>query len=163
MSHYTVNGDQQRPSMRRKSSAQNLLSSFTKSSNNSSSNNNNNTAPGASSSSNGGNAVSNSNAAPPPPQLPTPINTSAILSAGMQYAGASATPTASTPHGKDWDAQSLHSDTVAGSTLGSVGSPLIAQGTSVESLRPLVQKRIVTLTYLRNVHEGCDAFASTFG
>lgn len=72
----------------------------------------------------------------------------------MQYAGASATPTASTPHGKDWDAQSLHSDTVAGSTLGSVGSPLIAQGTSVESLRPLVQKRIVTLTYLRNVHEG---------
>ncbi|KAF8652696.1 hypothetical protein AX16_004200 [Volvariella volvacea WC 439] len=119
--------DQQRPAMRRKSSAQNLLSSF----------------------------KPNSQSTP----IPAPLNVNAtgtISSAtGLSFASAAtaATPTASTPFAKDWDAQSLHSDTVP-STL-TVGSPSLGpQGTSVEYLRDLVQKRIITLTYLRNVHEG---------
>jgi hypothetical protein len=48
----------------------------------------------------------------------------------------------------------LHSDNV-GSSLGGAVSPQIGQGMSVEILRELVQKRILTLTYIRNIHEGC--------
>jgi hypothetical protein len=34
-------------------------------------------------------------------------------------------------------------------------SPQLGQGMSVEYLRELVQKRMITLTYIRNIHEGC--------
>ena len=68
---------------------------------------------------------------------------------GSQFATAS-TPTAPTmPLPRDWDVQSGSSDPSSGAN----GS--LAQGTSVEMLRELVKKRIITLTYLRNVHEGC--------
>lgn len=52
------------------------------------------------------------------------------------------TPIATTPLARDYDSQSLHSEP---------GPP---QGTSVEHLRDLCNKRIVTLNYLRMVHEG---------
>ena len=61
-----------------------------------------------------------------------------------------------TPPPREWDAQSLLSD-AAGPFLpppsgaGAGNSP----GTTVEYLRDLVQKRIITLTYMRNVHDGC--------
>ncbi|KAG2124518.1 hypothetical protein BD769DRAFT_1467442 [Suillus cothurnatus] len=65
------------------------------------------------------------------------------------------TPTAITASGREWDGQSVHSDTLSSNaTLVGNGTPVIAQGTSVEYLRDLVQKRIITLTYMRNVHEG---------
>ncbi|KAH9170775.1 hypothetical protein EDB89DRAFT_1975792 [Lactarius sanguifluus] len=57
---------------------------------------------------------------------------------------------------REWDAQSMLADSpspfpppVAGAAPG-VGSP----GATVEYLRDLVQKRIITLTYMRNVHDG---------
>lgn len=83
----------------------------------------------------------------------TPSATGAASSTnGLPYASAS-TPTATGPMGgRDMDAQSLHSDTVA--AMGA-GSPALGPGTSVEYLRDLVQKRIITLTYIRNIHEGC--------
>ncbi|KAJ7677215.1 hypothetical protein B0H17DRAFT_945085 [Mycena rosella] len=62
-----------------------------------------------------------------------------------------ATPTASTPIPKEFDTQSLYSDTT---TLNNPQGPAGPQGTSVEYLRDLVQKRIITLTYVRNIHEG---------
>lgn len=56
---------------------------------------------------------------------------------------------------REWDGQSVHSDTLSSAAALVVnGTPVIAQGTSVEYLRDLVQKRIVTLTYMRTVHEG---------
>ena len=71
----------------------------------------------------------------------------------------SATPTPSTVAiGRDWDSQSLYSDS-AGSTATTNNSGVgTFQGTSVEYLRDLVQKRIVTLTYMRNTHEGSVIF-----
>ncbi|KAI0692209.1 hypothetical protein BC835DRAFT_1278059 [Cytidiella melzeri] len=54
-----------------------------------------------------------------------------------------------TPMAREWDAQSLYSDAVP-----AVNGATTPQGTSVEILRELVKKRIITLTYLRNVHEG---------
>jgi hypothetical protein len=54
-----------------------------------------------------------------------------------------------TPMTREWDAQSLYSDTVP-----PVNGASTPQGTTVEILRELVRKRIITLTYLRNVHEG---------
>ncbi|KAK1223211.1 hypothetical protein PQX77_013910 [Marasmius sp. AFHP31] len=66
---------------------------------------------------------------PPPPTLPQ-------------------TPTTANPMsgGREWDAQSLHSD--------SLPTPGATQSTSDEYLRDLIQKRILTLTYIRNIHEG---------
>jgi hypothetical protein len=62
------------------------------------------------------------------------------------------TPTVFTPVPKEFsDTQSLYSDTT---TLNNPQGPAAPQGTSVEYLRDLVQKRIITLTYLRNIHEG---------
>ncbi|KAF8911184.1 hypothetical protein CPB84DRAFT_1922512 [Gymnopilus junonius] len=116
---------EQRPTMRRKSSAQNLLSSFKSSSS------------------------SSAHSVPPPLNL---ASTSAMNSTQLSFA-AVATPTATTPLPREWDAQSLHSDTVASSMAGAQSPPL-NQGTSVEYLRDLVQKRIITLTYIRNIHEG---------
>lgn len=59
------------------------------------------------------------------------------------------TPVATTPLAREWDSTSLYSDTAPPSTL--------AQGTSVEYLRDLVQKRIITLNYIRDIHEGYAA------
>jgi hypothetical protein len=70
------------------------------------------------------------------------------------------TPTAMfTPmtQNKEWDSQSVVSDPLP--------PPPIAQGqfvNGVDYIRDLVQKRIVTMTYLRNVHEGCASSRSSF-
>ena len=90
----------------------------------------------------------------PPPNGPAP--TGSISSAtGAAYAAAVQTPTTSVTPGREWDGLSVHSDTLPSTaTLVANGAPTVAQGTSVEYLRDLVQKRIVTLTYMRNVHEG---------
>ncbi|KAI8999053.1 hypothetical protein BD414DRAFT_533850 [Trametes punicea] len=119
----------QRPAMRRKSSAQNLLSTFKSSS-----------------------ASSGSAGAAPPSSFPTGAMPN---TAGLPYASA-ATPTTATMN-REWDVQSLQSEGMGSSagtsSIASNGNPL-AQGTSLEMLRELVKKRIITLTYLRNVHEG---------
>ncbi|KAF8894710.1 hypothetical protein BD779DRAFT_1502529 [Infundibulicybe gibba] len=126
MSHFTV--EQPRPTMRRKSSAQNLLSSFKSGSSNSST----------------------------PAPLTIIPGTASSFATGLSFsaAGGATTPTATTAIGRDWDAQSLHSDTITPAGIGGATSPALGQGTSVEYLRDLVQKRIITLTYIRNVHEG---------
>ncbi|KAF8638849.1 hypothetical protein AX17_001907 [Amanita inopinata Kibby_2008] len=117
-----------RPTMRRKSSAQNLLSSFKSS----------------------GSSAS--------PSFPAPIavgtgSLSAATGFALAAAAQTSTPTASTPPTRDWDAQSLHSDGVSNSLAGA-GSPPLVQGTSVDILRELIHKRIITLTYIRSIHEG---------
>ena len=114
----------QRPGMRRKSSAQNLLTSFKPPTN---------------------------NQIPPPLNLaPSTGGSSGTLSFSSVGAGG-ATPLASTPVPKtEWDSQSMHSETLTGAQSPQLG----AQGTSVEYLRELVMKRIITLTYLRNIHDG---------
>ncbi|KAF8162876.1 hypothetical protein B0H34DRAFT_298434 [Crassisporium funariophilum] len=84
--------------------------------------------------------------------VPPPLNLAAASVTTLSFSSA-ATPTATTPNVREWDAQSLHSDTV-GSSMAGAQSPPLGQGTSVEYLRDLVQKRIITLTYLRNIHEG---------
>lgn len=68
-------------------------------------------------------------------------------------------PTVQTPtagaSSREWDAQSLHSDSMpSASGHGGVTSPALGQGASVEYLRDLIQKRIITLTYLRSIFEG---------
>lgn len=82
-----------------------------------------------------------------------PVNiasSSAASSSGVPYSPPNGnTPVSTTPLAREWDAQSMHSD-----GLGGAGSPALTQGTSVEYLRDLVQKRIITLTYIRNIHEG---------
>lgn len=117
--------ERDRPGMRRKSSAQNLLSSFKS----------NNTSQPQGQTTSGGSISS-------PPGIP------AYASAGIP------TPTATVFNPGSFvsreDAQSLHSD----STLVNGAGPALSTGTSVEYLRDLVQKRIITLTYMRNVHEG---------
>lgn len=82
-----------------------------------------------------------------------PISTTGTVSSatGLSFA-TTGTPVSTTPMGREWDAQSLHSDSVAPSVMGT--SPALGQGTSVEYMRDLVQKRIITLTYMRNIHEG---------
>ncbi|KAG2114815.1 uncharacterized protein F5147DRAFT_433129 [Suillus discolor] len=77
------------------------------------------------------------------------------ISSATSVAYTVSTPTAISTSGREWDGQSVHSDTLSSSaTLVGNGTPVVAQGTSVEYLRDLVQKRIITLTYMRNVHEG---------
>lgn len=117
-----------RPMMRRKSSAQNLLSNFKSNSNTSS-------VPGPS--------LSQGYVTIPP----------------RADVGASGVPTPTTATmPRDWDSQSLQSESMmsATSTLNQNGTPVTPQGTSVEYLRDLVTKRMITLTYMRNVHEGCE-------
>jgi hypothetical protein len=90
----------------------------------------------------------------PPASGPTPGG-SISSATGAAYAAAVQTPTATVSPGREWDGQSVQSDSLSSTaTLVANGTPAIAQGTSVEYLRDLVQKRIVTLTYMRNVHEG---------
>ncbi|KZV70782.1 hypothetical protein PENSPDRAFT_685213 [Peniophora sp. CONT] len=119
--------DPPRPSMRRKSSAQNLLSTFNKS-----------TQPGAASGS----------TTPSVPHYPIPTAPPSSFTSA-----ASSIITASTPTAREWDAQSLHSDGTASTAAPSAGGQPFTQA-SVEYLRDMVQKRIITLTYMRNVHEG---------
>jgi hypothetical protein len=57
--------------------------------------------------------------------------------------------------GRDWEMQTPPGAISTGGTLIAGSSPVIgSQGTTVEYLRDLVQKRIITLTYIRNIHEG---------
>ena len=92
-------------------------------------------------------STSSSGSAAPQSLNPTP----SLASNATNLSFAATTTTA--PQAREWDAQSLHSDTV-GSTMAGAQSPLLAPGTSVEYLRDLVQKRIITLTYIRQLHEG---------
>ena len=86
---------------------------------------------------------------------------------------------AATPTAREWDSQSLHTDsTTAAAAAAAVGATLSgpgmflppvgnggvvgggasnSPGATIEYLRDLVQKRIITLTYTRNVHDGCVA------
>ncbi|KAL1744210.1 hypothetical protein HDZ31DRAFT_39215 [Schizophyllum fasciatum] len=126
MSQFTVPVDPtSRPSMRRKSSAQNLLSSF----------------------------KATPTSQPGPSSATTPVVPASIVPASMNSVyPAVATPTAGASS-REWDAQSLHSDPSA-SGHGGVTSPALGQGASVEYLRDVIQKRIITLTYLRSIFEG---------
>ena len=84
--------------------------------------------------------------------------TSTVSSAtGLHFVSAMPTPTGAGSMSREADVQSLQSESVASTTLTN-GSSATAHGTSVEMLRELVKKRIITLTYLRNVHEGCVYF-----
>ncbi|OCH85224.1 hypothetical protein OBBRIDRAFT_821607, partial [Obba rivulosa] len=74
--------------------------------------------------------------APPPPLAPT--------------TSAASTPT-NTTMPREWDVQSLQGDAVPAAAA---ANGALAQGASLEILRELVRKRIITLTYMRNVHEG---------
>jgi hypothetical protein len=85
---------------------------------------------------------------------PLPSAPATALSFASAASSTAVTPTPGSMS-KEVDAQSLYSD-----SLGGAGSPQLAAGTSAEYLRDLVQKRIVTLTYIRNVHEGCVYFTS---
>jgi hypothetical protein len=121
--HIMFSEQPQRPAMRRKSSAQNFLSSF------------------KSSSSSGS-------------ITPQSLNlTGSLASSATNLPFSTTTSPTVTPQAREWDAQSLHSDTV-GSSMAGAQSPLLTPGTSVEYLRDLVQKRIITLTYIRQIHEG---------
>ncbi|KAF9793311.1 hypothetical protein BJ322DRAFT_1033950 [Thelephora terrestris] len=78
-----------------------------------------------------------SNSATPSPNMP-PATPTAVFS-----------PVTQVSYNKEWDSQSIISDPLP---------PLpVVQGqfiNGVDYIRDLVQKRIVTMTYLRNVHEG---------
>ncbi|KAI0648319.1 hypothetical protein C8Q79DRAFT_999699 [Trametes meyenii] len=93
------------------------------------------------------NTGAGSTAGPPPSSFPSAGLPS---TAGLPYSSVP-TPTTATMN-REWDVQSLQSEGM-GSAVGALANPLV-QGTSVEMLRELVKKRIITLTYLRNVHEG---------
>jgi hypothetical protein len=130
MSHFP---EVTRPAMpRRKSSAQNLLSSFKS----------------ATSSSQSVNTI-------PAILSPTQTGPGTISSVtGMSIASALQSvnpPTVSTPivRGDSADGSALYAASIAGAA-----SPPLGSSTSVESLRDLLQKRLVTLTYIRNVFEG---------
>lgn len=74
---------------------------------------------------------------------------------GAALAAAAQAQSSSVPQSREWDGQSVHSETLSSTaTLVANGTPVIPQSTSVDYLRDLVQKRIITLTYMRNVHEG---------
>jgi hypothetical protein len=94
------------------------------------------------------NLLSSFKSSPTPP----PISIGPISATAPSFGGAS-TPTTMTP--REWDSQSMHSDNPV---IGTSASPALPQGTSVEYLRDLVQKRIITLTYMRNIHEGCAKY-----
>ena len=85
---------------------------------------------------------------------------SAAAAAAFVALGGPASAAAVAATMREWDAQSQHADSPspfpplqAGGVPGG-GSP----GATVEYLRDLVQKRIITLTYMRNVHDGCVCF-----
>jgi hypothetical protein len=79
----------------------------------------------------------NPNSATSSPNMP-PVTPTAVF-----------TPVTQASHNKEWDSQSIASDPLP--------PPPVAQGqfvNGVDYIRDLVQKRIVTMTYLRSVHEG---------
>ncbi|KIL68555.1 hypothetical protein M378DRAFT_184981 [Amanita muscaria Koide BX008] len=80
-----------------------------------------------------------------------------VMAAAVSQAAA---PTVSTPHSRDWDSQSLYSDGVS-NALSGAGNPALTQGTSIDILRESVHKRIITLTYIRSMHEGCSHWFHT--
>lgn len=130
--------NQTRPGMRRKSSAQNMLATYKPST------------------------------VPAGPQTSTGLTMqipSGTLNSGMAgYPSSTPTPTISAMS-RDWESQSIASDfTIPSSshTFASQGNggPPLGASTSVESLRDLVTKRMITLTYLRNVHEGYVIYSS---
>ena len=87
----------------------------------------------------------NANSATPSPNMP-PVTPTAMFTSVTQAS-----------HNKEWDSQSIVSDPLP--------PPLVAQGqlvNGVDYIRDLVQKRIVTMTYLRNVHEGWASSTSCF-
>lgn len=59
-----------------------------------------------------------------------------------------------TPTAPVFNSTFVSREDVSDSTLANGAGPALSAGTSVEYLRDLVQKRIITLTYMRNVHEG---------
>ncbi|KAF5373163.1 hypothetical protein D9758_001588 [Tetrapyrgos nigripes] len=77
-------------------------------------------------------------------QPPPPIAVSSSNNSAYSVPPVAQTPTATTP--REWDAQSLHNEPL--------GTPGPVQHTNDEYLRDLIQKRILTLTYIRNIHEG---------
>ncbi|KAJ3999234.1 hypothetical protein F5050DRAFT_1022571 [Lentinula boryana] len=81
-----------------------------------------------------------------PQPTPQPLTVSSAAAAAYTGPAGAPTPVSSTPLAKEWDTQSLHAE--------SLGTTTPALGTSDEYLRDLVQKRILTLTYIRNIHEG---------
>jgi hypothetical protein len=81
----------------------------------------------------------------------TPTGTPAAISSSGYFPN---TPTGIIPTPRDWE-QSTMVDSASTGVPSAGGSPALgSQGTSIEFLRDLVQKRIITLTYMRNVHEG---------
>ena len=62
---------------------------------------------------------------------------------------------------REWDAQSMADSPSLFPLPVSGGAPGgSSPGATVEYLRDLVQKRIITLTYMRNVHDGCGLLPS---
>ena len=130
-----------RPSMRRKSSAQTLLSSFKSNPSGLPT-----TAP----------ATQLSMQIPAPPAgvgIPGFPNSNGARDAQREVG----TPVERSHGNREWDAQSIKSDSTAPLmplAANANGNPAVAQGISLESLRDLTMKRMITLTYLRNIHEG---------
>ena len=95
-----------------------------------------------------------------PSSIPPPLNlapSSPVINAAPFSAGVtpSTTPLVRESH----DAQPSYLDNVV-MNLQNAPSSQPGQGTSVEYLRDLVQKRIITLTYIRSIHEGWVTFNS---
>ncbi|KAH9970375.1 hypothetical protein BGW80DRAFT_575796 [Lactifluus volemus] len=89
-------------------------------------------------------------------QQPGAAATATVLTSPVPVpapAASSAAATA-TPALREWDTQSMHADAMGPSLLElpPVLEAILAR--RVEYLRDLVQKRIITLTYMGNVHDG---------
>ncbi|KAF8496819.1 hypothetical protein F5888DRAFT_1702774 [Russula emetica] len=112
----------------------------------------------------------------PPPHLP-PQQQQQQQQSGAISSTTTTPAMGATPTAREWDSQSLHADSTTaaaaaaavGATLsgpflppvgnggvvgGGVGGSGGSPGATIEYLRDLVQKRIITLTYTRNVHDG---------
>ncbi|KAG6850423.1 hypothetical protein H0H93_013648 [Arthromyces matolae] len=81
---------------------------------------------------------------------PPPISVATNNATNLSFAAAAGASTPTSGSAKEFDVQSLYNDP----TLASATSPQLGQGPSVEYLRDLVQKRIITLTYIRSIYEG---------
>ncbi|KZO95751.1 hypothetical protein CALVIDRAFT_555511 [Calocera viscosa TUFC12733] len=126
--------ERSRPGIRRKSSASNLLLATLK--------------PGTS----GGASTSASSA----PSTTSPTTTAASVSSFNP-----STISSSTTVAKDWDNQSIFSESSEGRNVGSTISPTGATmptqpagSASADLLRDMVAKRMKTFTFLKSVHEG---------
>lgn len=138
-SQQSQNGLISRPTIRRKSSA-GLLSSFK--------------APAPSGSAFSAASTSGSTASQPQlQQLSAPLPPTPPISATSSMTSSSIASTS-----RDVDSVSLYSESTSGNPATHV-QPL--QNTSTEYLRDVVQKRVMTLTYIRSTHEGF-VFVSMF-